>query len=87
MFFLLYGNERVVGNYIVSFMGFMPADNPKIVVYVAIDNPKKVTQYGGTVAAPVAKNVLKSAIDILGIKKSKDGMAVGPKALSLKSKN
>ena len=66
--------KYMVGNYIVSFMGFMPADNPKIVVYVAIDNPKKVTQYGGTVAAPVAKNVLKSAIDILGIKKSKDGM-------------
>lgn len=36
----------MVGNYIVSFMGFLPADNPEAVVYVAIDNPKGVTQYG-----------------------------------------
>ena len=62
----------MVGNYIVSFIGFMPADNPKIVVYVAIDNPKGITQYGGTVAAPIAKNILKDAINVLDIKKSKD---------------
>ena len=66
--------KYMVGNYIVSFIGFMPANNPEIVVYVAIDNPKGITQYGGTVSAPIAKNVLKSAIDILKIKPSKDGM-------------
>jgi stage V sporulation protein D (sporulation-specific penicillin-binding protein) len=64
----------MVGNYIVSFIGFTPADNPEVVVYVAIDNPKGVTQYGGTVAAPVAKNVLQSAIDILGIEPTTEGM-------------
>ncbi len=63
------------GNYIVSFMGFMPANNPQIVVYVAIDHPLGIVQYGGTVAAPIAKNVLKSAINILNIKESKDGPA------------
>ena len=63
------------GNYILSFMGFMPADDPEIVVYVAIDNPKGVTQYGGVVSAPIARNVLLSAIDILDIKPSKEGMA------------
>lgn len=56
-------------NYILSFIGFMPADDPEVIVYVAIDNPKGVVQYGGTVAAPVAKNVLTSCIDILGIEK------------------
>ena len=60
----------MVGNYIVSFIGFMPADNPKIILYVAIDNPKGVVQYGGTVAAPVARNILLDAINILGIEKS-----------------
>lgn len=34
------------GNYIVSFIGFMPADKPEYVVYVAVDNPKGITQYG-----------------------------------------
>lgn len=62
------------GNYILSFMGFMPADNPEIVVYVAIDNPKGVTQYGGVVSAPIAKSVLTSAIEILDIEPSKEGM-------------
>lgn len=53
----------MVGNYILSFIGFMPADNPDYLVYVAIDNPKGVTQYGGTVAAPIAKNIMLSIID------------------------
>lgn len=57
------------GNYIVSFIGFMPADNPKIVVYVAIDNPKGVIQYGGTVAAPIARSILEDSISALKIEK------------------
>ena len=59
------------GNYIVSFIGFMPANDPKIVVYVAIDNPKGVVQYGGTVAAPIARSILLDSIDALDIKKPK----------------
>ncbi len=64
----------LTGNYIVSFIGFMPANDPKIVVYVAINNPKGITQYGGTVSAPVAKNVLTSAIEMLDIKPDLEGM-------------
>lgn len=55
------------GNYILSFIGFLPADNPQAVVYVAIDNPKGITQYGGTVSAPVAKNIMIDIIDKLKI--------------------
>lgn len=64
----------MVGNYIVSFMGFMPTDDPEIVVYVAIDNPKGITQYGGVVSAPIAKNVFKTAIELYGFEKTKEGM-------------
>ncbi len=64
----------MVGNYIVSFIGFLPADDPEIVVYIAIDNAKGITQYGGTVAAPVAKNILKDAALILGVEKREDGL-------------
>ena len=63
--------KYMVGNYILSFIGFMPADDPKIVVYVAINNPKKVIQYGGVVSAPIAKAILYDSIDILNIKKRK----------------
>lgn len=60
------------GNYIVSFIGFMPADKPEYVVYVAVDNPKGITQYGGTVSAPIAKRILKSIISIKNIPPSKE---------------
>ena len=67
------GGRYMVGNYIVSFIGFLPADNPEIVVYVAIDYPKGITQYGGTVAAPVAKAIMLDAIEALNIKRREDG--------------
>ena len=59
----------MTGNYITSFIGFMPADDPEVIIYVAVDNAKGVTQYGGTIAAPIAKNVLTDIIDILNIEK------------------
>ncbi len=62
----------MVGNYIVSFIGFTPVDNPEVIVYVAIDYPKGITQYGGTVAAPVAKEILTDAINILEIEEDED---------------
>ena len=62
------------GNYIVSFIGFMPVDNPSIVLYVAVDNPKGVVQYGGTVAAPIAKSILESYISINDLKPSNEVM-------------
>ena len=44
------------GNYITSFIGFLPADDPKIVIYIAVDNAKGITQYGGTVHALLSEN-------------------------------
>ena len=38
------------GNYILSFLGAAPMNDPKAVVYLAIDNPKNTIQYGGVVA-------------------------------------
>lgn len=60
----------LTGNYILSFIGFIPADNPQAVVYVAVDNPKGITQYGGTVSAPIAKNIMIDIIEALNIEKS-----------------
>ncbi len=62
----------MVGNYILSFIGFLPADDPEIVLYVAIDNPKGVTQYGGVVAAPIAKAIFSSYIEMNNVPKSKE---------------
>ena len=62
----------MVGNYILSFIGFLPADDPEIILYVAVDNPKGVTQYGGVVAAPIAKAIFSSYIEMNNVSKSKD---------------
>ncbi|HPF83556.1 MAG TPA: stage V sporulation protein D [Bacilli bacterium] len=77
----------MVGNYITSFIGFMPADNPKVVIYIAIDNAKGVTQYGGTVAAPIARNVLLDIIDVLNLKKQTKGVAKNYNYYDIKNYN
>ena len=66
-------NGRYIeGNYIVSFIGFAPADNPQIVVYVAVDNPKKATQFGGVVAAPIVGQIIEDVAPFVGIEKSSE---------------
>jgi cell division protein FtsI/penicillin-binding protein 2 len=47
------------GTYVVSFAGFMPADDPAFVCYVVIDDPKttEVSRYGGTIAAPIFSKI------------------------------
>ena len=64
----------MVGNYILSFIGFLPANDPKVIVYVAVDNPKGITQYGGTVSAPIVKAILTDAISALDIEKPSGGL-------------
>lgn len=61
-------------NYIVSFIGFAPADDPEIVVYVAVDNPKNTVQFGGTVAAPIVGNILEDSLRVLGVEEREGGL-------------
>ncbi|WP_026692126.1 stage V sporulation protein D [Peribacillus kribbensis] len=60
------------GNYIVSFIGFAPADDPQIVVYTAVDNPKGTVQFGGTVAAPIVGKIMNDSLRSMGVKPRKD---------------
>lgn len=61
-------------NYIVSFIGFAPADNPEIVVYVAVDNPKNTVQFGGVVAAPIVGTIIEDSLSVMGVEKRQDGI-------------
>ncbi|WP_163579675.1 stage V sporulation protein D [Gracilibacillus saliphilus] len=61
-------------NHIVSFIGFAPADDPEIVVYVAVDNPKDVVQFGGVVAAPIVGTIIEDSLRSLGVPKQDDGI-------------
>lgn len=60
--------------HIVSFIGFAPADDPQIVVYTAVDNPQGI-QFGGVVAAPIVRNIMKDALEYMKIPPRKDQVA------------
>ena len=55
--------------YIASFLGFAPAENPQVIGLIVIDNPQGV-YYGGTVAAPVMKEIFENALPYIGIGKT-----------------
>jgi cell division protein FtsI (penicillin-binding protein 3) len=57
-----YSNTR----YIASFVGFTPADNPRLAILVIIDEPQG-NYYGGTVAAPVFRRIAREALNYLNI--------------------
>lgn len=53
--------------YIASFLGILPADKPRVIIYVVINNPKGEQYYGSRIAAPVFKEAAEAMIPILGI--------------------
>lgn len=55
---------RSANRYISSFLGFAPADDPQVLVLVIIRNPSGV-YYGGTIAAPVAKEIFENILPYL----------------------
>ena len=57
---------RSSNKYISSFVGFAPADDPKVLAIVLIDEPEGV-YYGGTIAAPVIKGIFDNILPYLGI--------------------
>ena len=57
---------RSSNKYISSFVGFAPADDPKVLAVVLIDEPEGV-YYGGTIAAPVIKGIFENILPYLGI--------------------
>ncbi|MBS4189125.1 stage V sporulation protein D [Bacillus sp. FJAT-49705] len=65
------GGRYLENNHIVSFIGFAPADDPELVVYVAVDNPKGTLQFGGTVAAPIVGKIMEDSLRSMGIQPRK----------------
>lgn len=59
---------RSAHKYIASFIGFAPADNPQIIGMVIIHDPQGV-YYGGTIAAPVLRDIYDNVLPYMGIEK------------------
>ena len=65
----LVNGEYSHSKYFSSFIGFFPADNPELLIYVAVDEPDKAKGfYGGQVAAPAFKNIALRAANYLNIR-------------------
>lgn len=60
------GRGYMRGGYISSFAGFLPANDPRFVIYIAVDHPRK-EYYGAAVAAPVFARVAKFAVRHAGL--------------------
>jgi cell division protein FtsI (penicillin-binding protein 3) len=58
-----YSKDKVIA----SFVGFAPAEAPRIAIYIAVDEPTKA-HYGGLVAAPIFARVAQRALPYLGVK-------------------
>ncbi|MCD9024436.1 penicillin-binding transpeptidase domain-containing protein [Cohnella silvisoli] len=53
--------------YVVSFIGYAPVDNPKVVLYVVVDEPQIDNAGGGSVAGPIFKEIMGKSLLHLGI--------------------
>jgi len=56
-------------NYILSFLGMAPMNNPEISVYLAIDNPRNTIQFGGVVAAPLVGQIFEQILPLAGVQR------------------
>lgn len=54
---------------IASFVGFAPANDPEIICLIMLDEPQVANRYGGTIAAPLAGELIEKILDYLGIEK------------------
>ena len=62
-----YGTKGYTNKLVTSIIGFLPAHNPQVEIYVVIDSPSKGALWGSTVAAPVFREVALQTARILNI--------------------
>jgi cell division protein FtsI (penicillin-binding protein 3) len=61
-------NGKYIDRYVASFIGFLPASQPRVVIAAILDEPDTV--YGGVAAAPLFQHIARYAIQRLGIEPS-----------------
>lgn len=63
---------RGQGNYLVSFIGFAPVDNPQLLVYVVVDEPNAEEEFHSTFAQEIAKGIFEETLPYLNIYQDED---------------
>ena len=70
----IYRNGKIESNlHIGSFVGFAPADNPRVALLVTVNEAKVKPDYGGTTAAPFAAQIFEEILPLLGVSKTEGG--------------
>lgn len=70
----IYRNGKIESNlHIGSFVGFAPADNPRVALLVTVNEAKVKPDYGGTTAAPFAAQIFEEILPLLGVAKTEGG--------------
>ncbi|HIT38083.1 MAG TPA: stage V sporulation protein D [Candidatus Onthousia faecipullorum] len=64
----------LANNYIMSFVGIVPSNDPETVLYIAIDNPKDTALLSSYTTTPIARRILLDIIDALDIEKQDGGV-------------
>ena len=76
--------------YMVSFVGFAPADDPKVAVLVILDNPDPASGIyisGGAMAAPAVGNILADILPYIGVQENSGSAAVNAVVPNVKSRS
>ncbi len=72
-------------DFVASFLGILPTDDPRLVLYVVLENPEGDRPYGGILAAPIFKEAAEELISYLGIPRASDTVYTHTPRVELKS--
>ena len=75
----LVGGRYADNKHMATFIGFAPAEHPRVIVAVNIDEPTQNGYYGGIVAGPVFRDIMAGSLNILGVTPTKPVQQVAAK--------
>lgn len=70
-------------DFIASLLGIFPTDDPRLIVYVMMQNPKGQSYYGSTIAAPIFRDVAVALVDMMGIPREGTRTVNGPSEVAV----
>ena len=70
-------NGRYTNDTVASIVGIVPAVNPRFIVAVMIDEPKKGSRFGGRAAGPVFSEIAESTLRMLMVSPDRESVSGG----------
>jgi stage V sporulation protein D (sporulation-specific penicillin-binding protein) len=77
------GGVYIGGEFILSFIGFAPADDPQILLYIAVDAPQAGPQWGSQTSAPMFKRMMEDILRYLSIPSARTPVNEAPRIVEV----